>query len=137
MTDNEKDLKEILDEIFKYVDPVPAMTPQPLDKVVAEYQSFVNNTNLHGGKDGPQGEILELVAEAGEVLGVLQKAERKGLAVPTDRILDELSDVLCGLFAILGKNQWTLRELIAYNTRKLTDRLEAAHSPSPQNLDNV
>lgn len=136
MPDNE-DLKDILDEIFKHVDPVPAMTPRSLDKIVEEYQSFVNTTNLHGEQANTEGEILELVAEAGEVLGVLQKAKRHGREVPRDRLFDELSDVLWGLFAILGKNQWVLADLIAYNTRKLTDRLETAHSPSPKDLDNV
>ena len=95
-----------------------------LTQVDEKYRDFVRRTNAHRVQAAYDcdGEILELVAEAGEVLGVLQKAVRKGQDVNPDRLYDELSDVAWGLYAILTKMGWSLEELLKYNVRKLSER---------------
>jgi NTP pyrophosphatase (non-canonical NTP hydrolase) len=66
--------------------------------------------------------ILEMCGEAGEVLELLQKACRKDRMIDTDKLKDELSDVLWGFTAILNANGWTYEEVAEYNYNKLEER---------------
>ena len=133
---DEADVKKYLDEIFKVFEPAPA-PHRSLQEIDADYRAFVQKTNLHGKHEDVAGEILELAAEAGEVLGLLTKAERKGVAIQPDALLDELSDVVWGVYAVLTKMNWSLAEVITFNKNKLTARLEAGHLSSPQHSENL
>ncbi len=66
--------------------------------------------------------ILELVSEAGEVLALAQKAQRKGKAIDKDKVLDELGDTLWGLVAVMNAFDISWTQICNYNIKKLTDR---------------
>lgn len=72
------------------------------------------------------GAVLEMVAEAGEVLEILQKASRKrgGYLNAEDKgqLLDELGDVLWGCAAIANALEVTLDEVVEHNMAKLEAR---------------
>ncbi len=66
--------------------------------------------------------ILEFTGEATEVLGIIQKAQRKGEPINRERVVDELGDSLWGLVGVMNEFDISLEELIGFNVRKLTDR---------------
>lgn len=77
---------------------------------------------LRTGHHRKQAAIVGIAAEAGELLGVLQKANRKGEPIPQDRALDELSDVRWYYQMMLDEFGWTDEEVMEYNYGKLEDR---------------
>lgn len=100
---------------------------------MSKYQEFVEDTCRNRGPylmkaaDGLiWGAVLEMVAEAGEVLEILQKASRKrgGYLNAEDKgkLLDELGDVLWGCAAIANALEVTLDEVIEHNMSKLEAR---------------
>lgn len=66
--------------------------------------------------------IREMVAEAGEVEGVVAKAARKGQPIPREKIVDELGDTLWGLVGVMNEFQISWSELCDKNVAKLEDR---------------
>lgn len=100
-----------------------------------EYQDFVKDTCYNKGPvlakpaDLPvYGAALELVAEVGEVMEILQKASRKrgGWLNALDRedLADELGDVLWGLTAVCNALGVTLGDLMEQNRTKLMQRIK-------------
>ena len=69
--------------------------------------------------------ILEMVAEAGEVLELMQKARRKQQPIDRELLRDELSDVLWGLTGIMNRTKTSWSELCEHNIKKLEARFEA------------
>lgn len=70
--------------------------------------------------------IREMVAEAGEVEGVVAKAARKGIAIPRDQIVDELGDTLWGLVGVMNEFDISWYELMQGNMDKLNKRYKNA-----------
>lgn len=66
--------------------------------------------------------IKEMVSEAGEVLSILTKADRKNKEIDRDKIIDEVGDTFWGITGILNEFDISLEELMNYNHKKLTDR---------------
>jgi len=66
--------------------------------------------------------IIEMVSEAGEVLQLVQKANRKGSELPREKVVDELGDTLWGLVGVMNEFNISWFELCSFNTEKLEDR---------------
>ncbi len=66
--------------------------------------------------------ILEMVSEAGEVLQLVQKANRKGTELPREKVLDELGDTLWGLVGVMNEFNISWSELTEFNMEKLEAR---------------
>lgn len=66
--------------------------------------------------------IMEMVSEAGEVLGVATKVGRKEHHIPRDRIVDELGDTFWGLVGVMNEFNITFEEMIGFNVSKLEAR---------------
>ena len=67
--------------------------------------------------------IGEMVAEAGEVMGVVVKARRKNKPVDRAKVVDELGDTMWGVVAVMKEFDITLGELLAENQDKLDKKL--------------
>lgn len=93
-----------------------------LRHIIDNYRNFQPKYAKYSKKDAKQYSVVGLAAEAGEVLGVYQKALRKGEEIPTDRIKDELGDVLWYVMAILNAYNLSLSEVLEYNMEKLDKR---------------
>lgn len=100
--------------------------------LIEKYQAFVASTMTDKPKS-PEEFIHwatdELVAEAGEVKGVLAKARRKAgmiRAEDYDKLVDELGDVLWSLTASLKtiNPEISLEELMELNMNKLQARID-------------
>ena len=84
------------------------------------YASYkLNNFNK---RDSQAQAIKEMSAEAGEVLSILTKADRKRKEIDRDKIIDEVGDTFWGLTGILNEFDISLEELMEYNFNKLTKR---------------
>lgn len=66
--------------------------------------------------------IREMVSEAGEVEGVVAKANRKGVSLDRSKIIDELGDVLWGLVGVMNEFNVSWHELCTENMDKLNKR---------------
>lgn len=66
--------------------------------------------------------IIEMVSEAGEVLQLVQKANRKGSELPREKVLDELGDTLWGLVGVMNEFNISWHELCSHNMDKLNER---------------
>lgn len=66
--------------------------------------------------------VCGLCEEAGEVAGLLKRECYKAQAVPRDRWVDELGDVLWYLVATATVKGISLEEIIKFNKQKLEDR---------------
>lgn len=66
--------------------------------------------------------IMEMVGEAGEVLQVATKANRKDTNIPREKIVDELGDTLWGLVGVMNEFNISFEELCEFNIEKLTKR---------------
>lgn len=66
--------------------------------------------------------IIEMVSEAGEVLQLVQKANRKGTELPREKVLDELGDTLWGLVGVMNEFNISWSELTEFNMEKLEAR---------------
>lgn len=66
--------------------------------------------------------INEMVSEAGEVLGVVTKATRKGKPIDRQDIVDELGDTFWGLVGVMNQFDISWKELCDYNMEKLNGR---------------
>ena len=86
-----------------------------------EYQQWVSSVSA---KRGLQWATLGLTAEAGEVSGEVEKWLRKnyGSAAPTEKILDELGDVLWFAAEICNSLDITLDDVIMHNIQKINER---------------
>jgi len=84
-----------------------------------EYQDEAKTFAMYPDRMYP---FLALGEEAGEVLGVLAKAMRKGVSVDKDKIRNELGDVLWNLAACAREYNLTLEEVACYNIQKLKAR---------------
>lgn len=95
--------------------------------VVCSYEEFVEASARETAKQwGTLYPAIGLVAEAGEVLEIYQKALRKGRMELTkeekDKLFDECGDVLWYLTRTLQTLDKDLIELMIYNQAKLEDR---------------
>jgi NTP pyrophosphatase (non-canonical NTP hydrolase) len=68
--------------------------------------------------------FIGLAAEAGEVVGVVQKSLRKGHRLNHERLKDELGDVLWYVQACCNTLDITLKELALMNQGKLNTRYQ-------------
>lgn len=86
-----------------------------------EYQEWVSSTS---SKRGLVWAALGLAAEAGEVVGNLEKWLRKdyGAAPPKEKTLDELGDVLWFMAEICNSLEITLDDVILHNIEKINGR---------------
>lgn len=98
------------------------------------YQDFVAETSSDKVKGTGQLEILwsvsGLVAEAGEVSGVCEKALRKnGVILPEDedKLFDELGDALYFLTAVCNALDVTLDSVMEFNISKIVSRREEGY----------
>lgn len=66
--------------------------------------------------------IIEMVSEAGEVLQLVQKANRKGSELSREKIVDELGDTLWGLVGVMNEFNISWHELCTHNMDKLNER---------------
>lgn len=66
--------------------------------------------------------IKEMASEAGEVLGILTKADRKGKEISREKVLDELGDTWWGLVGVMNTFNISFSELCEFNMKKLKDR---------------
>lgn len=101
------------------------------------YQDFVADTSSEKVKGTGQLEILwavaGMLAEAGEVSGVCEKALRKnGVILPEDedKLFDELGDTLYFLSATCNALDITLDEVIEYNISKVSNRVAEGYYSS-------
>lgn len=78
--------------------------------------------NKFSKRDKQSQAIKEMAAEAGEVLGVLVKADRKQKEIPRDKLLDELGDTFWGLVGVMNTCNISFSELCDYNMHKLEER---------------
>lgn len=85
----------------------------------AAYSKWDENTRK---EDRKRQAILEMVAESGEVLELIQKANRKNKLLDRDKVLDETSDVLWGLVGVMNEFNISWYELCNYNMDKLNER---------------
>jgi NTP pyrophosphatase (non-canonical NTP hydrolase) len=67
--------------------------------------------------------VLGLAEEAGEVVGKVGKAIRKGVPVDLEALKKELGDVLWQLAAVATTYDLDLEEIATENLEKLRDRL--------------
>jgi NTP pyrophosphatase (non-canonical NTP hydrolase) len=65
---------------------------------------------------------LNLASEAGEVAGLVAKAIRKDTEIPTDKVKDELSDVIWQVSVLAYELGFTLDEVAQHNIAKLQAR---------------
>lgn len=72
--------------------------------------------------------ILEMTAEAGEVLGLAQKANRKGLSLNREKVLDELGDTLWGLVGVMNEFNISWYEITEFNMDKLEKRNKSVYT---------
>jgi len=73
-------------------------------------------------KDAKAQSILEMVSEAGEVLELLTKANRKGKEIDREKIIDEIGDTFWGVAGVLNTFGITFQEMIDFNYSKLEER---------------
>ena len=69
-----------------------------------------------------QTSIIGLSAEAGELLGIVQKANRKGIPVDREKVVDELGDVLWYMCYVMDSFDISMDELTDFNKKKLDAR---------------
>jgi NTP pyrophosphatase (non-canonical NTP hydrolase) len=69
--------------------------------------------------------VIGLAAEAGELLGVVQKAGRKQVDVDRTKIIDELGDVLWYMCYVMDAFDISMNELTDFNKNKLEERNQA------------
>lgn len=107
------------------------MTPNDYAEFQPKYSKYEVTYNpvspiaphlFRSGHQRLQAAIVGLAAEAGELLGVLQKANRNGVPIPRDRALDELSDVRWYYEFAMRELGVTDDEVTDYNKRKLDER---------------
>lgn len=67
--------------------------------------------------------VLALAEEAGEVVGKVAKAVRKGVEVDREAVAKELGDVLWNLAAVATTYDLNLEEIAFGNLEKLYDRV--------------
>lgn len=73
-------------------------------------------------RDALRQAILEMVTEAGEVLDLQTKADRKKEPVNKDKLLDELGDTFWGLVGVMNKAGFTWKQVVNHNMAKLEAR---------------
>jgi NTP pyrophosphatase (non-canonical NTP hydrolase) len=66
--------------------------------------------------------IIGLAAEAGELLGLVQKAKRNRRPVDREKVVDELGDVLWYMCYVMDAYNIDFKELTTSNKKKLDDR---------------
>jgi NTP pyrophosphatase (non-canonical NTP hydrolase) len=66
--------------------------------------------------------IVGLAAEAGELLGLVQKAIRKRVPLDRMKVIDELGDVFWYMNYVMDAHGITFDELTDFNKKKLDDR---------------
>ncbi len=77
--------------------------------------------------------VFGLCAEAGEVAGLLQKEEYKGVPLDREQLQSELGDVLWYWTMVCSVYGFTLEEIMQYNIDKLETRHGAAMAASRDN----
>lgn len=98
------------------------MTFEEYKKWQPSYASY--HLNNFKDRDRKSQAIKEMVSEAGEVLSILTKADRKGKDIDRNKIIDEVGDTFWGLTGILNEFDISLEELMEYNYKKLSDRFK-------------
>lgn len=107
-----------------------------VDVFIDQYEKFVMDCMTDKVKD-PEERIHwatdELIAEAGEVKGVLAKARRKHGSIQIedyDKLIDELGDVLWSLVASMKcvDSRLNLLDLMGINQSKLQKRIDSGIS---------
>ena len=66
--------------------------------------------------------IVGLAAEAGELLGLVQKGLRKKIPIAKEKVIDELGDVWWYFNYVLDAYGFSLEEVSQYNKEKLDAR---------------
>jgi len=105
-----------------------------------EYQEFVAKLTSNKPNDMVAWAVAGLVAEAGEVSGVLEKAWRKKghlEAEDIDKLFDELGDVLWFLTATANALSLSLDDVMMHNINKLNERLNKGTLISREKTDEV
>src|SRR5688572_3847836 len=65
------------------------------------YSQYDKTFELQPWTNHEESSIIGLSAEAGELLGIVQKAKRKGIDIDRDKVIDELGDVFWYLNYVL------------------------------------
>lgn len=94
----------------------------PVDNYKNWQPKYAAYANWSDSRKRKEQAIREMVAEAGEVEGVVAKSNRKGLPIPRDRIVDELGDVLWGLVGVMNEFNISWQEITEFNMKKLNAR---------------
>jgi NTP pyrophosphatase (non-canonical NTP hydrolase) len=66
--------------------------------------------------------LMGIAAEAGELLGIAQKAGRKGIEISREKVVDELGDVLWYMCYVMDTFDISMDELTDFNKAKLDAR---------------
>lgn len=87
-----------------------------------EYQQWVRSVSA---KRGLTWSVMGLTSEAGEVAGEVEKWLRKdySLPPPTEKIFDELGDVLWYVAEICNSLGLSMDEVIEHNIQKINERV--------------
>jgi NTP pyrophosphatase (non-canonical NTP hydrolase) len=91
---------------------------------IEEYVKYIKRNRTHyKSLEADMSEAIHgLAAETGEVMGVIQKAVRKGENPNYKDLLSELGDVLYYLLTVSYHAGFTIDDLMHYNESKLRSR---------------
>ena len=84
----------------------------------SQYNKLVYADNRMPDMVGPIG----IASEAGELLGIVQKAIRKDVSIDREKVVDELGDVMWYIAQTMNDYDISEEELFKYNKRKLDER---------------
>jgi NTP pyrophosphatase (non-canonical NTP hydrolase) len=89
----------------------------------SQYITTYNDLDVgHGWDYHERHSIIGLAAEAGELLGVVQKAGRKNIPITREKVIDELGDVLWYMCYVMDSFDIDMDELTDFNKKKLDSR---------------
>lgn len=95
-----------------------------------DYQNISKRTMPAADEKGIAGYTLGLVCEAGEVGDIIKKEIFHGHSRNTEKIKDELGDVLHYLSGVATMYGLSLEEVATYNIDKLMKRYPAGFNPN-------
>jgi NTP pyrophosphatase (non-canonical NTP hydrolase) len=87
-----------------------------------DYQRWTRTTAIYPGEAKHTYPAYALAEEAGEVMGVLAKAARRGVPVPVESLTKELGDVLWQVARLADEYGIPLGAVFQTNIEKLTSR---------------
>lgn len=86
------------------------------------YSQYEQNYSADASTVHEEASIIGLAAEAGELLGIVQKSIRKGILIDREKVIDELGDVLWYMCYVMDAHDISMDQLTDFNKNKLEAR---------------